>query len=132
MDEITRKHVFEPFFTTKGARKGTGLGLATVFGIVTQSGGHISVESEPGRGATFSLYFPRMTGAVKEKAQAGGPRTVSKNSGTVPVVEDQEEVRQLTCTILRGLGFDVLEASDSMEALLVAAEYKQPIRLLVT
>src|SRR5207302_4833122 len=82
--------------------------------------------------ATFRLYFPRMTEPVKGEAQAGAPRHVAKSSGTVLVVEDQEEVRQLTCTILRGLGFDVLEASDSMEALLVAADYKQPIRLLVT
>jgi len=132
MDEHTRKHVFEPFFTTKGSRKGTGLGLATVFGIVTHTGGHISVESEPGRGATFSLYFPPTPGAVHGEAQAGEPRTEAKGSGTVLVVEDQEEVRQLTSTILSGLGFHVLEARDGMEAMLVAAEYPQPIRLMVT
>jgi two-component system cell cycle sensor histidine kinase/response regulator CckA len=132
MDERTRKHVFEPFFTTRGTRKGTGLGLATVFGIVTHTGGHISVESEPGSGATFNLYFPPIPGAVHGEAQAGEPRTEAKGSGTVLVVEDQEEVRQLTCTILSGLGFHVLEAGDGMEAMLVAAEYQQPIRLMVT
>ena len=132
MDERTRKHVFEPFFTTKGTRKGTGLGLATVFGIVTHTGGHISVESEPGRGATFNLYFPPIPEAVHGEAQAGEPPPAAKGSGTVLVVEDQEEVRQLTCAILSGLGFHVLEAVDGMEAMQVAADYQQPIRLMVT
>jgi two-component system cell cycle sensor histidine kinase/response regulator CckA len=132
MDERTRKHVFEPFFTTKGTRKGTGLGLATVFGIVTHTGGHISVASEPGRGSTFSLYFPPIPGAVHREAQVSEPRAAAKGSGTVLVVEDQEEVRQLTCAILSSLGFHVLEAGDGMEAMLVAAEYRQPIRLMVT
>jgi CheY-like chemotaxis protein len=131
MDESTRKHVFEPFFT-KGTRKGTGLGLATVFGIVTHTGGHISVESEPGRGATFSLYFPPIPGGVHGEPQAGEPQTEAKGSGTVLVVEDQEEVRRLTCAILSGLGFHVLEASDGMEAMLVSADYQEPIRLMVT
>ncbi|HMC59807.1 MAG TPA: ATP-binding protein, partial [Candidatus Solibacter sp.] len=132
MDERTRKHVFEPFFTTKGTRTGTGLGLATVFGIVTHTGGHITVESEPGRGATFNLYFPPIPGAAQGEPQVGEPRAAAKGWGTVLVVEDQEEVRQLTCGILGGLGFHVLEAGDGMEAMLVAAEYRQTIRLLVT
>jgi two-component system, cell cycle sensor histidine kinase and response regulator CckA len=132
MDEHTRQHVFEPFFTTKGAHKGTGLGLATVFGIVTQSGGLIFVESEPGSGATFSVYFPRAEAPVAGDAVAGTPRKTVRASGTVLVVEDQDEVRTLTCTILRGLGFEVLEASDGMEALLTSTAYKAPIRLLVT
>jgi two-component system, cell cycle sensor histidine kinase and response regulator CckA len=132
MDERTRKHVFEPFFTTKGNRKGTGLGLATVFGIVNHTGGHISVESEPGRGATFNLYFPPVPGAVHGESPSDETRSEEKGSGTVLVVEDQDEVRQLTCAILRSLGFHVLEAADGMEAMLVAADYKHPIRLLVT
>jgi two-component system cell cycle sensor histidine kinase/response regulator CckA len=133
MDEATRQHVFEPFFTTKGPRKGTGLGLATVFGIATQSGGCIFVESEPGRGATFSVYFPGSGDApVTSEAPACAPRQALRGSGTVLVVEDQAEVRRLTCTVLRGLGFEVLEASDGMEAMLVSADYKKKIRLLVT
>ena len=132
MDEQTRKHVFEPFFTTKGGRKGTGLGLATVFGIVTHSGGHISVESEPGHGTTFNLYFLSIPEAANGETRDHEPRPRAKGSGTVLVVEDQEEVRQITCAILRGLGFHVLEAADGMEALLVVAEYQKPIRLMVT
>ncbi|HMC62824.1 MAG TPA: ATP-binding protein, partial [Candidatus Solibacter sp.] len=100
MDEQTRRHVFEPFFTAKGSRKGTGLGLATVFGIVTQSGGFIFVESEPGRGATFSVYFPRSDAAVSGDALAGAPRQALRGFGTVLVVEDQDQVRLLICTAL--------------------------------
>ena len=132
MDARTRQHAFEPFFTTKGSRKGTGLGLATVFGIVTQSGGFIFVESEPGRGAIFSVYFPRADSPVAGDTSSSAPRKVLRGSGTVLVVEDQDEVRLLTCTILRGLGFDVLEASDGMEAMLVSVDYREQIRLLVT
>jgi len=132
MDEATRKHVFEPFFTTKGSRRGTGLGLATVFGIVTQSGGFIFVDSEPGRGATFSIYLPRADSPVIGDLQTGRLLKPMRGSGTVLVVEDQEEVRLLTCAILRGLGFEVLEAGDGMEALLLSDEYQRPIRLLLT
>jgi PAS domain S-box-containing protein len=132
MDEQTRQHVFEPFFTTKGPRKGTGLGLATVFGIVTQTGGFIFVESEPGRGTTFNVCFPRSADPVTGDALAGAPRQALRGSGTVLVVEDQDIVRRLTCTVLRGLGFEVLEASDGMEAMLVSADYKKKIKLLVT
>jgi len=132
MDETTRQHIFEPFFTTKGSRKGTGLGLATVFGIITQSGGFIQVESQPGCGAIFSIYIPRTEAPVSADAAALATRKGYRGWGTVLVVEDQDEVRLLTCTILRGLGFEVLEASDGMEALLTSTTYDQPIRLLVT
>ncbi|HXB75482.1 MAG TPA: PAS domain S-box protein [Candidatus Acidoferrales bacterium] len=132
MDEQTRQHVFEPFFTTKGSRKGTGLGLATVFGIVTQSGGFIFVDSEPGHGATFSVYFPRSDAPATGDVLGDTPRQALRGSGTVLVVEDQDEVRLLTCAVLRDLGFEVIEASDGMEAMLVSVEYKKTIRLLVT
>jgi len=132
MDDETRRHAFEPFFTTKGAGKGTGLGLATVFGIVTQAGGQISVSSEPGRGTTFHLHFPRLAGAVPAEPAAAAERSAKHEGGTLLVVEDQEEVRGLACTILRERGFDVLEAADGDEALTVARRFPGPIRLMLT
>ncbi|HTP30902.1 MAG TPA: PAS domain S-box protein [Candidatus Acidoferrales bacterium] len=132
MDDETRRHAFEPFFTTKGAGKGTGLGLATVFGIVTQAGGQISVTSEPGRGTTFHLHFPRLAGAAPAEPAAAAERTAKHEGGTLLVVEDQEEVRGLACTILRERGFDVLEAADGDEALTVARRFPGPIRLMLT
>ena len=132
MDEQTRRHVFEPFFTTKGAGKGTGLGLATVFGIVSQAGGHISVASEPGHGTTFSLYFPRLAGAVAAETPAADRRSAAADAGTVLVVEDQDEVRGLACTVLKQSGFDVLEAADGDEALTLARRFPGAIRLMLT
>ena len=130
MDARTKQRLFEPFFTTKHMSKGTGLGLSTVFGIVTQSGGHISVSSEPGRGAVFSVYLPHLAGAAKPETAAGHRRESPKGSGAVLVVEDQPEVRHLTCLILRGLGYEVLEAADGSEALSIAVRHGRPIRLL--
>jgi PAS domain S-box-containing protein len=132
MDEQTRQHVFEPFFTTKSAGKGTGLGLATVFGIVTQAGGQITVTSEPGRGTTFNLYFPRMAGPAAAEPTAAVNRPRGQHAGTLLVVEDQDEVRDLACMILRDRGFEVLEAADGDEALSVARRYPGPIRLMLT
>ncbi|MBZ5620802.1 MAG: PAS domain S-box protein [Acidobacteriia bacterium] len=132
MDARTRQHVFEPFFTTKHMSQGTGLGLSTVFGIVTQSGGHISVASEPGRGSVFSVYLPHMAGPAKPETPAGLRWESPQALGAVLVVEDQEDVRGLTCTILRGLGYEVLEAADGGEALSVAGRHDRPIRLLVS
>ena len=131
MDTETKTRVFEPFFTTKHPAKGTGLGLATVFGIVTQAGGHVSVESEPGIGSAFSVYFPHVAGHAKPEAARVRP-LVSKGSGAVLVVEDQPEVRTLTCTIVRNLGYEVLEAVDGAEALVVAERHAGPIRLLIS
>jgi CheY-like chemotaxis protein len=132
MDESTRRHVFEPFFTTKRAGKGTGLGLATVFGIVTQAGGHISVSSELGRGTTFSIYLPRMAGPAAPEIPSAEKRRVPQAAGTVLVVEDQEEVRTLACTILREAGYEVLDAADGEEALTLARRFAGTIRLMLT
>jgi nitrogen-specific signal transduction histidine kinase/CheY-like chemotaxis protein len=132
MDARTRQRLFEPFFTTKHMSKGTGLGLSTVFGIVTQSGGHIAVTSEPGRGSVFSVYLPHLTGPPKLETATGHRRAAPKGSGAVLVVEDQPEVRGLTCMILRGLGYEVLEAADGSEGLSIAALHGRPIRLLLS
>jgi two-component system cell cycle sensor histidine kinase/response regulator CckA len=132
MDERTRQHVFEPFFTTKGAAKGTGLGLATVFGVVTQAGGHITVESEPGHGSVFSLYFPQIAGQPKPEPGVEATSERSIGTGTILVVEDQEDVRQLSVLILTGMGFDVLQAADGNEALALVERTRVAIRLMLT
>jgi two-component system, cell cycle sensor histidine kinase and response regulator CckA len=131
MDAETQAHIFEPFFTTKARGKGTGLGLATVYGVVKQSGGYIWVYSEPGLGATFKLYLPR----VLDKVQASRPpdtATSQQRSATVLVVEDEPSLRTFTCTLLQENGYTVMEAGDGEEALALAGEYKQPIHLLLT
>src|SRR6185369_11912227 len=132
MDATTRQRVFEPFFTTKHMSKGTGLGLSTVFGIVTQTGGHISVTSEPGRGSVFSVYLPHLAGPAKPEIRAAPRKETPKGSGAVLVVEDQPEVLGLTSMILKGLGYEVLEAGNGEEALTVAARHPHPIRLLLS
>ena len=132
MDPETQSHIFEPFFTTKEQGKGTGLGLATVYGIVQQSGGHITVYSQPGQGATFRLYFPR----VEEPADRGSgirPRPkIPKGSETILLVEDETEVRELAREALRRGGYAVLEARDGEGALRLAQNYAGPIHLLLS
>jgi signal transduction histidine kinase/CheY-like chemotaxis protein len=119
MDAETQSHIFEPFFTTKGQGKGTGLGLATVYGIAEQAGGHVTLESAVGRGTTFHLYLPGVEagipeGASKETHAAPSP---AHGSETILVVEDQEAVRTLVCEILRKQGYEILTARDGREAL---------------
>src|SRR5215469_15038741 len=105
MDAEIKKHLFEPFFTTKQVGKGTGLGLATVYGIVSQSNGWIQVDSKPRQGTTFRIYWPLVTGAPpKEKDHAGLTDQPLFGTETVLVVEDQPQVRQLTCSILKQFG----------------------------
>ncbi|HYW41640.1 MAG TPA: response regulator [Bryobacteraceae bacterium] len=131
MDDATQEHMFEPFYTTKPAGAGTGLGLATVYGIVRQSGGWISVYSEKGRGTSIKIYLPCVDGEreqvkVPQRAvPAGGPETIL-------VVEDSVEVRQFACAALRNLGYTVLEASGGDEAVGVFQESADRIDLLVT
>ncbi len=132
MDEETLRHVFEPFFTTKEMGKGTGLGLATVFGIVKQAGGHASVYSEPGRGTTFRIYLPRAEKTAASTGAVAPQRFDTRGQETVLVVEDQTQVRGLACAILRGCGYRVLEAANGPEALRLSDSYLGGIDLLVT
>jgi len=132
MDEETMSHIFEPFFTTKGPGKGTGLGLATVYGIVRQTGGGISVESELGKGSTFRIYLPQESAPVDFNRLALTPVEKSDNFETVLVVEDEDIVRELVCEVLEDQGYNVLCARDGIEALNLAEEFDGPVHLLVT
>jgi PAS domain S-box-containing protein len=131
MDRRTLDKIFEPFFTTKEKEQGTGLGLATVYGIVTQNHGFIRVESEPGQGSSFKLYFPRSTQSP-QPAAAGKKSRPPAGRETVLVVEDQEQVLNLTRTILEMNGYQVLAAATPAEALSLCAETARPIDLLLT
>ena len=132
MDPATIARIFEPFFTTKEPGKGTGLGLSTVYGIVNQSGGHIGVDSAPGRGTTFTIYLPRT--ALPVPSPARGRETVGMVGGseTILLVEDEDEVRQLARDVLESCGYTVLATGDPREALTIADRRGGEIDLLVT
>ncbi len=132
MDEATKSRVFEPFFTTKERGKGTGLGLATVYGIVKQSGGYIWVYSEVRVGSTFKIYLPRVAGPVEPTAPAPPSSSSLRGTETVLVVEDQDEVRGLIRKILESRGYHVLVAAAGAAALELAAAHSGDIALLVT
>jgi len=132
MDPTTQARIFEPFFTTKKPGKGTGLGLSTVYGIVQQHSGFVSVESAPGLGTTFKIHLPHVE-AVAETPVARPTRAASgRGSETVLVVEDEDEVRALAIEILREHGYTTLAAADGAEALRVAARHPGPLHLLLT
>jgi two-component system, cell cycle sensor histidine kinase and response regulator CckA len=128
----TRAHLFEPFFTTKPPGKGTGLGLATVYGIVHQSGGSVVVDSAPGRGATFHVYLPRVAEAPEVAASARAVVAPARGSETVLVAEDEQLVRLLVRKILQQAGYTVLVATGGAEALQLATQHAGPIDLLLT
>jgi nitrogen-specific signal transduction histidine kinase/CheY-like chemotaxis protein len=132
MDAETRLHLFEPFFTTKTQGKGTGLGLATVYGIVHQSGGHIAVYSEPGHGTSVKVYLPRVAGAgeVVGPSDDGAPLPVGTE--TILIAEDEDRVRSLAVAVLTQQGYTVVEACNGDEALALAREYGGEIQLLLT
>jgi PAS domain S-box-containing protein len=131
MDEATKAKIFEPFFTTKEAGKGTGLGLATVYGIVKQSGGFIWVYSEPGNGTSFKIYLPRIDAPV-EGVKTAGSLSVPRGTETVLLVEDAAAVRAVAKQVLERQGYTVLEAPDGEVALHVAQKHRGPIHLLLT
>ena len=133
MDAATRARVFEPFFTTKEQGKGSGLGLATVYGIVKQSGGYIWVYSEPGHGTVFKVYLPPATTPRVRRATRGRRRRREPHGWeTVLLVEDEDAVRALAREVLRRHGYVVLEARHGVDALRVAERHTDDIHLLVT
>jgi len=131
MDEMTKAHVFEPFFTTKQPGKGTGLGLASVYAIVQQSGGYVSVSSELGRGTTFKLYFPRVQGQVDSLTTPVNTDMMGGNE-TILLVEDETALREITASILRAAGYTVVEANTPAKAIKLAETHPEPIHLLLT
>ena len=132
MTPEVRQQVFEPFFTTKEKGKGTGLGLSTVYGIVKQSGGNIWVYSEPGKGTTFKIYLPRVDEPLEELRRRVEVKEVPRGTETILIVEDEEDVLKLAGRILSRQGYKVLEASQGLDAFLIAEKYEDLIHLLVT
>jgi PAS domain S-box-containing protein len=128
----TQQHIFEPFFTTKATGTGTGLGLATVYGIVTQSDGHIAVESEPGKGARFRVYLPRLAAAPPEAPAEATAAQDGDGTETVLVVEDEPVLRSLVSRVLARNGYRVLAASEAGDAIKQADAHPGPIHLMVT
>jgi two-component system cell cycle sensor histidine kinase/response regulator CckA len=131
MSAEVQSHIFEPFYTTKEQGKGTGLGLATVYGVIKQSGGYIWLESEIGKGSTFQVYLPRAEGAAAETIRID-PSFTKHGPGTILVAEDEPSLRKLTCNTLRENGYKVLEAEDGARAIETAAQYYGDIQLLLT
>jgi two-component system, cell cycle sensor histidine kinase and response regulator CckA len=132
MDAETKKHIFEPFFTTKEVGKGTGLGLATVYGIVKQSGGYVWVYSEPGQGTTFKIYLPAAGQAGAAEAAGGATSSAPPGTETLLLVEDEPAVRSLICRVLERAGYTVLSAANGEDALRTAAGHGAVIDLLLT
>lgn len=131
MTPEVQARIFEPFFTTKQPGKGTGLGLPTVFGIVKQSRGHVMVSSEPGRGTTFTLYFPLVAETAERDERGHTQAEPLGGSETLLIVEDDDLVRSLAHTILQAHGYTVLEANNGRDALRLCEEHKGPIHLVV-
>jgi PAS domain S-box-containing protein len=132
MDSETQARIFEPFFTTKGPGRGTGLGLATVYGVVKQSGGYIWVYSEIGHGTTFKVYLPRVAAPAEKLAPEKPPTAPSPGTETILFVEDEENVRELVSEYLKARGYTVLEAGDGIAALELAEKHEGAIQMLIT
>src|SRR4029077_8716165 len=132
MDTQTKARIFEPFFTTKELGKGTGLGLATVYGVIKQSGGWIWVESEPGKGTRFEVYLPCAVGAQEPRATPAKIALVASRGETVLIAEDEDGVRELASHFLEAAGYTVLSAKSGSDALESAKHWGKPIHLLLT
>jgi two-component system cell cycle sensor histidine kinase/response regulator CckA len=132
MDAETLSRIFEPFYTTKDIGKGTGLGLATVYGIVQQSGGHIGVTSQPGTGTVFIIALPPDVEAISVPVSVAPPAAVAPGSETVLLLEDNEHVRETAAEILTAHGYTVLVAQSVEEAHRLAMDHAPPIHLLLT
>jgi two-component system, cell cycle sensor histidine kinase and response regulator CckA len=132
MSAEIKARIFDPFFTTKEQGKGTGLGLATVYGIVQQAGGHISVDSEPGQGTSFNILFPRTESGFESNVQAETSFQSMRGSETVLLVDDQDDLRSLLCEVLRKNGYSVVPANNGKEALRLMHEHAGPIDLVIT
>ena len=132
MEKEILTQIFEPFFTTKETGKGTGLGLATVYGIVKQSRGHISVYSEPGVGTTFKVYLPLVNQQISITPTEQQSTALPPGEGTILLVEDEPALRALTAEALKRIGYTVLEASNGVEALTITREWQGSIAVVVT
>jgi PAS domain S-box-containing protein len=132
IEDSIKTKIFEPFFTTKNIGQGTGLGLSTVYGIVTQSNGSISIESEAGKGTTFKIYFPRIAAKAEQLVQTHEMDEVISGSETILLVEDDESVRKVTANLLSSAGYRIIEASSAEKALKIMTRSKPKIDLLLT
>jgi CheY-like chemotaxis protein len=132
MDRDTRERIFDPFFTTKELGKGTGLGLATVYGIVKQSGGYIWVYTELGKGTIFKVYLPRVEQSAQKAGPSETPLASTRGCETILLAEDSESLREMAREYLESVGYTVLEASSGAEALQKAKEFEGTIHLLLT
>jgi K+-sensing histidine kinase KdpD len=132
MDAETQAHIFEPFFTTKEQGKGTGLGLATVYGVVKQSGGFIWVYSELGKGTCFKIYLPRVDQPVERTSSTKTYAEAPRGTGTILLTEDEQDVREVAREFLESGGYTVIEARNGAEAMRLVAEHEGDIDLLVT
>jgi two-component system, cell cycle sensor histidine kinase and response regulator CckA len=132
MDEVTMAQIFEPFFTTKGVGNGTGLGLSTVYGIVKQCGGYISVESKPGQGTTFRIYFPSVAAKAECLAESYEEAEFPMGSETILVVEDEESLREVAVSMLQDAGYQVIQAKGADAALDMVKVANPRIDLLLT